>query len=74
MQWDVINCSLPEIFEILLACNQLQMKKQVPHTELRNSISLYWLHSDLSPKQTPDCFDVWYPLLYIYLYTDAFIF
>lgn len=35
MQWDVINCSLPEIFEILLACNQLQMKKQVPHTQLR---------------------------------------
>lgn len=28
-QWDV-NCCLPEIFEILLACNQLQMKKQVP--------------------------------------------
>lgn len=34
MQWDV-NCSLPEIFEILLACNQLQMKKQVPHPQLR---------------------------------------
>ena len=29
MQWDV-NCSLPEIFEILLASNQPQMKKQVP--------------------------------------------
>lgn len=29
MQRDV-NCCLPEIFEILLACNQLQMKKQVP--------------------------------------------
>lgn len=29
MQWDV-NGSLPEIFEIVLASNQPQMKKQVP--------------------------------------------
>lgn len=29
MQWDV-NGSLPEIFEILLVCNQPQMKKHVP--------------------------------------------